>query len=520
MTLKINAQYLGGVADGENLTGSCIYIEIIRGKKISKILIDAGLLQCDFRNSIIRNEEILKYINPARIDCIITTHSHIDHSGRLPFMVKNGFSGDIFVTRPTCALLGVMLSDSANIQESEANYLNRKRRKSDSDNNTVKYKKREKPKERNRERRSKKTKKYKDIEPLYTMQDVEKSYWQIKNDGFNYYEWIKISVGISLKFYPSGHVLGGAICVLRVMDQKSKNNIFLGFSGDLGREDGIILPPPGIISEPIDYWFIESTYGDKIHPGRDMEIQKLNELIDEVGSEKKIMIIPSFALERVQEIIFLLSYYMHTGGIAKVPIYLDSPLGNQITEIFSRYWHTKMFKDQDILPFNPYDISKNPYLHVLVNQEDSVELSKSQGPYIVIAGSGMCDAGRVRNHLRQNLETNKTVVCLIGYMADNSLGKKLKDGYPLVKMNGQEIAVKAKIVTFESFSAHADSSFLASYTKAIFNKPSIHEKRIFIGHGSVIGGLSLKRNLIDILSGDAWKEKIEIPEINQKIKII
>jgi len=519
MTLKINVKYLGGIADGINLTGSCIFVEIIRGKKVSKILIDVGLLQCDFKNSIKRNKQILKHICPSKIDYIITTHSHIDHSGRIPFMAKNGFKGKIFVTKSSNSLLKVMLPDSANIQESEAEYLNRKKRKANTGNNTRKHKQK-REKDKNKERRRKGIKHSTGIEPLYTMTDVKKSYGLIKNSGFNYNEWIKINLGISLKFYPSGHVLGGAICVLRIMKQKSKKNVFLGFSGDLGREDGIILPPPETINEPIDYWFIESTYGDKIHPQRDAEIIKLNKLVNEVGLEKKIMIIPSFALERVQEIIYLLSYHMHAKNIATVPIYLDSPLAHQITKIFSKYWHTKMFKDQDMLPFNPFEVSKNPYLKVTVSQEESTKLTKLHAPFIVIAGSGMCDAGRVRNHLRQNLKSNKTVICLIGFMSDNSLGKKLKDGYPLVKMNGKEITVNAKIVFFESFSAHADSSFLTSYTQTVMNKPGIYEQKIFIGHGSVIGGLSLKKKLIETLPGSTWKKRIIIPKLNQKIVLI
>lgn len=519
MALRVDVRYLGGVANGINLTGSCIYLKIRRGKKITRLLVDAGLLQCEFKNSIKKNEEMLTQIDPAKVNCLILTHSHIDHSGRLPFLVKKGFVGKVFTTKPTSALLRAMLPDSANIQESEANYLNRKRKKAERNNGKEISAKKQRKRKKGKEKEKKEAIYCLDIEPLYSMKDVEKSYQLIKNDGFDYGIWIKLETGIGLKFFPSGHVLGGAICLLRIKEMDSSEYVYFGFSGDLGREDGIILPPPEKINVPVDYWFVESTYGDRIHPERDSEIKKMLELVNEVAQKKKIMIIPSFALERVQEILYLLSYHMHAGNVAKLPIYLDSPLALQITKVYSEYWRTKMFKDQDILPFNPFDISENPYLKISVSREESTELSKSTGPHIVIAGSGMCDAGRVRNHLRENLSNSNAIVSLVGFMADGSLGAKLRDGFPLVKMNGQEITVKAKIVIFGSLSAHADSLFLPVYTKSIIRMGGSRKPKIVIGHGSEKGGLTLKRNLTENLKPLGWSGEIIIPNLNQVISI-
>jgi metallo-beta-lactamase family protein len=335
-------------------------------------------------------------------------------------------------------------------------------------------------------------------EPLYTLGHVKSTCELIKVGGFEYKRWIRLTKDVELKFYPSGHVLGGAICVIRI----ATNNGFkhLGFSGDLGRADGIILPPPGKIEEPIDHWFTESTYGGKKHPERSEDIDRLLTVIREAAKAKGKVIIPSFALERTQEIVYLLSKHMADGDIPKIPIYLDSPMASRITEVFSRSWHSPgLFKGQDELDFNPFCPTENRMLRPVSGQEESTELMESYGPYIVIAGSGMCDAGRVRGHLRRNLPKSETTICLVGYMTEGSLGRKLKDGWLMVRMNGEDVAVKAKVVVFESFSAHADSPFLNSYAKEVLEKSEGGLKNIFIVHGESKGAMDLKVELVETL---------------------
>lgn len=521
MNTTVSIQFLGGVADNLNLTGSSILLTIRQKKRTKRILIDAGLIQADIKSFMERNLAILDIIKPEMLDAIILTHGHTDHIGRLPLLVKHGFEkkSRIFCTEPTAQILEVMLEDSAKIQEEMAITLNKKAKKTNEKPKLNGSKDRLTRGNYDRQRRKQKQQQKTSIDPLFTMEDVEKSSNLVKNGGYEYYKWIKVFMHISLKFYPSGHVLGGAICVLRI--EGPEKNMYFGFSGDLGRSDGVILPPPDVVDEPIDYWFLESTYGDKVHPEREFEIQILKNTIKEAVKEKRKIIIPSFALERAQELIYLISSFMQKGEIPEIDMYLDSPMATKLTNIFAKNWHTGMFQGQSELSFNPFDIHENEYLKVISDHKDSQTFIQTQpGPYIVIAGSGMCDAGRVREHLRSGLGSPNTTVCIVGYMAENSLGRKLKDKWPVVKMNGDEIIVKAKIISFDSFSAHADQLFLTSYTCQLFeNNPQESEdfqQTIFINHGEVDGANALKKSLMEnLLPKHNLYDRIIIPQLNE-----
>jgi len=513
MKISIDVKFLGGVADNENLTGSCTLVTIRRGKSATRLLIDAGLLQCDFANLVEKNQALINQLDPTSLNYIILTHSHVDHVGRLPFLVKKGFNGQVICTESTNDLLKIILPDTAKIQASEARYLRSRAAK-----------KARQAKEKYGKKNGKYYKKIKKSvnDPLFSIEDVERTYELIKIGGFPYFKQIKLSTGIHVKFYPSGHVLGGAICVIQIMRPGSGKHINMGFSGDLGRQDGIILPSPEIVQEPINYWFIESTYGGKKHPERNKEIDKLLGIITRAAKKKQKIIIPSFALERTQEIVYLLSYYMHIKEIPAIPIYLDSPMASNITRIYGANWLRGMFKDQAILPFNPFIPSRhqNPYFKIITQQDDSANLSREAGPYIVIAGSGMCNAGRVRNHLRAGLGNSNTVVCLIGYMAKGTLGRKLQEGLPIIKMNDEDIFVKSEIIVFESFSAHADSPFLVHYTNEVMTKNSHADTKIFIIHGEEKSGTLLKLQLANTGVSQNQGENIIIPRLNQTIKIL
>jgi metallo-beta-lactamase family protein len=230
--------------------------------------------------------------------------------------------------------------------------------------------------------------------------------------------------------------------------------------------------------------------------------------------DRKKIIIPSFVLERAQEIIYILSRYMHEGIIPKIPIFLDSPMAIKITEVYSANWEKGMFSDQKKLPFNPFNKETSSFFNVISTKIDSSALISDPGPYIVVAGSGMCDAGRVRDHLRNGLDNPNVIVCIVGHMADSTLGNKLKRRLPLVLMNGKGIVVNAKIVCFDSFSAHADSSFLVNYAKSVVNKKN---KKIFIVHGEEETSITLKLEFMKALKmSDA---EVIIPELNQEFEI-
>lgn len=515
--MEITLKFLGGVAG--KLTGSCYLLTITIGKKIIRIIIDAGLIQGDFKKTLEQNKEILKYVNPASVDFICLTHSHIDHIGRLPFFVKNGFKGKIIYTGDTLNLLEVMLKDSAKIQKNETDYLKKKELKNEENSNL----KKDNPHcrstkgsrgSKDRFKKAPEEKKPQNFDPLYTIDDVEDTMRLVSKNGFDYDEWIKLTDHIKLKLYPSGHVVGGAIIVLKATD-KTETKTFC-FTGDLGRKDGIILPPPKIVKEPIDYLVTESTYGGKIHPERDQETKKLLELIKKSTRKHNKVIIPSFALERSQEIIYLLSYHMKQKDIPKIQIYLDSPLALKITEVFAKGWRAGMFSDQGKLGFNPFDPNENENFKLISERKESDDLVSCPMNYIVIAGSGMCDAGRVRAYLRNNLSKTNTTVFLVGYMSEKSLGGRLKRGDKIIKMNGEEIEVKAKIVSFNSFSAHADGAFIVEYIQEVLQKNPHHKiKKIFIVHGEEKSAGDLKIDLEKIIP----RRKIVIPGINDEFTL-
>jgi len=511
-------KFIGGVADN-NLTGSSSLLQIQIGRKKLNVLIDIGLIQGRFHDSIEKNRSILNTIKPSDIDFIVLTHSHIDHIGRLPLLAKAGFSGRIICTIGTRGLLQVMLEDSAKIQMAEAGYLSKHLEKENYHTQKKTHGRQYLTRGKyDRAKRKKKEIKSPHYLPLYTIADVSLVDNLVKNGGYPYHQWIRLSHNVDLKFYPSGHVMGGAIVVIRINDKGEQKVIC--FSGDLGRQDGIILPPPERIKEPADCLVLESTYGGRRHPDRDEEITKLLDLVNRVGKFKRRLIIPSFTLERAQEIIYLLSYHMAKGDIPAVPIYLDSPLGNKITSVFATGWESKMFSDQNRLNFNPFDPEQNSYLRVIISQEESDVLTSKSGGHIIIAGSGMCDAGRVRGHLRANLSKTDTTVCLVGYMAENTLGRRLKEQHHSVNMNKEEIIVRAEIISFDSFSAHADSIFLAQYALSVIAKKPNTPKNIYLVHGGVLSATDLKNDIEDILPATQKKITwVSVPKLNETVYV-
>jgi metallo-beta-lactamase family protein len=500
---KIEATLIGGTASGDNLTRSGIYLQIHKGKRVANIMIDFGIWQGVFTESREQNFKFPKRFNAGGIDCIVLTHAHLDHVGGTPLAWLLGFRGKIFCTQPTAKLLPIMLKDSVKVQASQTKYLRRKERNKNKQNGN---------KKKGRVSYNGKT-----LSPLYTLFHVEQSLRLVKNGGYMYDEtrkWIKIANGVELKFYPSGHVLGGAICVLRVRcDCQPSGYYHLGFSGDLGRKDGFILPPPFIPEERIDCWFSESTYGGVEHPDRDDEIETLINLLNRVAGRNGKIIIPSFALERTQEMIYVINLLMDSGRITKMPIYLDSPMALEITKVFAGYWNSGLFSDQRKLHYNAFDVTKNRHLKVIESEMESAALSKSDGPYVVTAGAGMCDYGRVRNHLRAGLSDAKNAVALVGYMAGRSLGRKLEAGDQIVKIDNQLINVNAEVVKFSGFSAHADGPFLVETALQVLNLEN-PEWKIIEGHGEELRGLMLKHDLIEALglqNNAETDEKIIIP---------
>lgn len=528
--MRISVIFWGGtVGDGldDNLTKSCTMIQIKDGKEKSSVLVDCGLWQGKKEAFVKRNKDFL--FKPSEIDSVVLTHAHIDHCGRIPILYKEGFGqkngrGRIFSTFQTRELSEMMLLDAAKINKIEVEKAKRRSKKEKKSLSGRKWKK--SLQKRLMEMSPEKVDEYlADIRnmrhnkkpdgwevSLFRTLEVKKSMELFKCHDYET-NFFKIAKNMYAKFYPSGHILGGAICVIRI-DKEKDRPIYIAFSGDLGRRDGIILPAPRLIKEPLDYWVTESTYGAINHPSRSDEIERFLDIVRDCNKKKSKLLIPSFAMERTQEVLYLLSYYMEKEEIPKVPIYLDSPLALKVTEVYSDNWDSPMFKDQDRLSFNPFDLEENNYFKTVDSHLQSNWLARQNGPAIIIAGSGMADAGRIRNHLKTGLPDSKNIICIIGYVVPNTPGRKIVDREPEIVMDGKAIINRARVEKFGSFSAHADQKYLGHYTGEVLRK-SPNLKTVFINHGGETNGKGLREKLLSKLPY-TWEKKIIIPKAGEE----
>jgi metallo-beta-lactamase family protein len=527
MNTKVKIIFLGGtVANGEddNLTKSCTSIQVRDGKKESVVLVDFGLWQGRKEFFIKHNSDIP--VDPTKINAVLLTHSHIDHAGRIPILVKNGFGktgGRFFSTFSTRDIAEIMLYDTEKLSAFEAKKFEKMKKKEKSPINGRKWKKNlaKRLSEMGKEKAEKfleEIKKPREIKKpegweakIFDKADIKKALELFKCHDYES-SFFKLAGGIHAKFYPSGHILGGAICIIKIdrkIDGKDKP-IMIGFSGDLGRRDGIILPAPKLVEEPLDYWITESTYGNINHPERKNELERFLKVVQECGKRKSKIMIPSFTLERTQELIYLLSLYMDRGNMPKIPIYLDSPMAVDITEVYANNWYSPMFKDQDKLGYNPFDLEENKYFKIIKSNEDSKTLARRKGPAIVIAGSGMGDGGRIRNHLKIGFPDPNNIVCVVGYAVIGTPVRMIVDKEPEIMMDRIVVPNRARVEKFGSFSAHADQEFLTHYLREIMRK-SPDLKNIFINHGGYTNGHGLRNHFLSVLSND-WEEKIVVPD--------
>lgn len=410
------------------------------------ILIDCGMFQgSDEKEKM--NERNFPF-DPKEIDYLILTHAHIDHSGRIPKLVKDGFRGKIICTQPTFDLCKIMLVDSAKIQKSDAEWENKKRKRSGE----------------------------KHVEPLYTMEEAEISLKHFK--AYHYQQKIDLDNNISIRFRDAGHILGSSILEMWVKENGETTKIV--FSGDLGMPGRPIINSPEFIHEA-DYLVIESTYGDTIHEPYSESTNKLIDIINKTALRGGTVIIPSFAVGRTQELIYELNKYYDYNNVAeymKIPVYVDSPMAINATEAFQRNSNAfnKEAKSLILNGDNPFTFSNLRYTK---GQEESMALNKSNYPKVIISSSGMATAGRIRHHLKHNLWDPRNSLVFVGYQAEGTLGRILLDGVKKVKILGEEIIVKAEIYNLEGFSGHADQNVLLNWVDNFKIKP----KKIFIVHG-------------------------------------
>lgn len=441
------------------------------------ILVDCGMFQGS------NEKERLNFIDfpyePMDIDILILTHAHIDHSGRIPKLVKDGFRGSIICTKPTYDLCEIMLKDSAKIQESDAEWENKKRLRAGLEK----------------------------VEPLYTIEEAEVSLKYFK--PYFYDQKISINDELTLRFKDAGHILGSSILELWIKEGEETTKVV--FSGDLGMPGRPIINSPEFIDEA-DYLIIESTYGDTIHEPYKDSTNKLIEIINKTALRGGTVLIPSFAVGRTQELIYELNQYYEYSDVEeymKIPVYIDSPLAVNATQVFQRNSSSfnKETRDMILKGDNPFTFKNLRYIK---SQEESMTLNKSEYPKVIISSSGMATAGRIRHHLKHNLWNPLNSLVFVGYQAEGSLGRILLDGVKNVKLLGEEINVALEIYDLEGFSGHADQNVLINW----ISKFNIKPKKIFIVHGEEEATSALA-NMID------KKFNIEtiIPNIGDKFDI-
>ncbi len=407
-----------GAADG--VTGSLHRIKV-NGIDIA---LDCGLFQGHRSEANRKNRTIPPWA--ANAHALVLSHAHIDHSGNIPSLVKNGFAGNIYCTPPTRDLCSVMLRDSAMIQKQDARYLNRRGHH---------------------------------VKPLYDVEDAEQAVNQMI--GVPLHRPIAIGPGATLTFLNAGHVLGSALCQLDLQEGGKRRRLL--YTGDLGRAELPLMAPPEI-PEGVDFLLMESTYGDRSHPNiREIDDQ-LAKIVSDTIEAKGRVFIPTFALERAQEVLFSLERLYEDGRLPRVPIYIDSPLAIAITEIYKLHpsslsadVRSRMLRRDD--PFSP------PGLKYISDVEESKALQQSSEPCIVIAGSGMCEGGRILYHLREGIGRAQNSIVIVGFMAQHTLGRRLVERRPKVKILGVDRERSASVHVLNGLSAHADADDLVQFAR-------------------------------------------------------
>ena len=421
------------------VTGSCHCVEV-NGKRI---LIDCGLQQG--RDE--RDNRVLDFA-PGYIDYVIVTHAHIDHTGRIPLLVKQGFHGRIVATRLTGQLMSIMLRDSAHIQESDAQWQNQKGRRAGRA----------------------------PVGPLYTIADAEHALALVET--YEYGELVDLCEGVRLRFTDAGHLLGSACAELWLTEDGVTRKIV--FSGDLGNVDQPIIRDPQTIDEA-DYVVMESTYGDRLHEPPESYTEALAQIIDETFEQGGNVIIPSFAVGRTQELLYFMREMKEEGMVkshSDFRVCVDSPLANEATRIYSGNLHGYL-DEEAIEALKGGALFQFPGLTLTETSEESKALNLDTSSKVILSASGMCDAGRIRHHLKHNLWRKECTIVFVGYQAEGSLGRALLEGAKSVKLFGEEIAVNARIVNFKGLSSHADRDHLLAWAKHYAPKP----RHIFVVHG-------------------------------------
>ena len=420
------------------VTGSCHLIKIYD----KNILLDCGMYQgLDARD---RGNEVFNF-TPKDIHYVILSHAHIDHSGRIPYLYKQGFRGKVLCTEATLDLCAAMLADSAHILQYENEWQNKRR-----------IRQGQKP-----------------VEPLYAPEDVQAAMRLFS--PVSYYEWIELFKGFKFRFIDAGHLLGSAITEIIVNEHRKETKLV--YSSDLGNKDIPLLNDPEF-SESADYLIMESTYGDRLHEKGDKELDHLVTIIKDTFKRGGNVIIPSFAVGRTQELLYTLNNYIENNLLPTMPVFVDSPLATESTRIFNK-WH-KYFDEEATKLINSGDDPLHfKSLFFTRSAAESMALNKIKKGAVIISASGMCEAGRIKHHLKHNLWRPECSIVFVGYQAEGTLGRTIVDGAKNVRILGEDIAVKAEIHSLSGLSGHADRDGLNNWVNGIKVKP----KKVILVHG-------------------------------------
>jgi metallo-beta-lactamase family protein len=434
VALPMKIQFLGAV---DTVTGSHHIVEA-NGERVLR---DFGLFQGRRDESRERNRRFT--FDPGTISSVVLSHAHIDHCGNLPSLARCGYAGAIHTTTATVDLCAVMLRDAAHIQQQDAAYLNQKTNR----------------------------KGLRTIEPLYTLADAEQSLTLMQ--GHMYGESVEAAAGIRVTYHDAGHILGAALTVFEIEEDGRRQRVAFAF--DLGRKHLPLIRDPEIVRD-IDVLIMESTYGDRLHDNVEHAEEQLREVVARTLARHGKVLIPSFALERAQEIIYHLASLVNSGRLPEIPVYVDSPMASAVSQVFEK--HTE-YLDEEYrrLQSRIGNVMHPRWLKYVDSVEESKRITASDASCIVIAASGMCEHGRILHHLKHGIEKPYNTIVIVGFQAGHTLGRKLLEGETKVRIFGDWFERKAEVVVLNAFSAHADRNNLAEYAQMVA------PRKIFLVHG-------------------------------------
>lgn len=457
----------------QTVTGSKHLLTLKNG---TTILMDCGMFQGHGADTDVLNRSF--GFNPAEIDHVVLSHAHIDHSGLLPLLVKQGFRGNIVCTPATRDLCKILLLDSAHIQESDVTYLNKKRRKEGR----------------------------KLIEPLYNTEDAYNALSMFRT--VRYQTEFEVCKDVKLLFTDAGHIIGSAAVHLDVMEDGKLTKI--SFSGDVGRYGDLILKSPETFRQA-DYILLESTYGDSLHLGiMPAEEALLKIILDTCVSRNGKLIIPAFSVGRTQELLYHLNSLSLSGKLPRIPVYVDSPLSEKATLVVKAHPWSFNDKVQEVMKHDddPFDF---PGLRFVEDVEESKSLNFRKDPCIIISASGMAEAGRIKHHIKNNIENSRNTILLVGHSEPGSLAGRLKAGVDIVSIYGEKFKVVAKVESIQSMSAHGDQKDLLHF---IANQNKDLLRKVFLVHGEFNTQLIFKEKLLE----EGYRT-VEIPKMHERFEL-